>query len=56
MIDAVMEYGIYDRSVKPQPKPAPVTAPVTAFTYPKMVTPWEVEKGGTGRRTGGRER
>jgi uroporphyrinogen-III decarboxylase len=44
MIEAVMEYGIYDRSLKPQPKPAPVTAPVAAFTYPKMVTPWEVKK------------
>ena len=30
--------------MKPQPKPAPVTAPVAAFTYPKMVTPWEVKK------------
>ena len=44
MIEAVMEYGVYDRSVKPQPKPAPDTPPVTAFTYPKMVTPWEVKK------------
>jgi hypothetical protein len=44
MVEAVMEYGIYDRSVKPRPKPAPGAAAVTAFEYPRMVTPWEVKK------------
>ena len=44
MIEAVLEYGIYDQSVKPRPKPTPEAGPVTAFTYPRMVTPWEVKK------------
>jgi hypothetical protein len=43
MIDAVLEYGVYDKAMRPQPK-TPVAGPVTAFAYPKMVTPWEVKK------------
>jgi len=44
MIDAVMEFGVYDRNVRPQPKPAPIATPVTAFDFPKMATPWAVKK------------
>jgi len=44
MIDAVMEFGVYDLLVKPQPKPAPIAKTITAFPYPKMATPWAVKK------------
>jgi hypothetical protein len=45
MIDAVMEYGIYDRSIKPQPREAvQKLVEVRAFEYPKMVTPWKTKK------------
>jgi hypothetical protein len=44
MIEAVLEYGIYDRSIKPGPRPVPAAEPVTSFAYPRMVTPWEVKK------------
>jgi uroporphyrinogen-III decarboxylase len=43
MIDAVMEYGVYDRKIKPQPKTAPA-GKIKAFNYPKMVTPWETKR------------
>jgi len=42
LIDGVMEYGVYDKSVKPRPRPAP-TGAVTGIP-PRMVTPWEVKK------------
>jgi uroporphyrinogen-III decarboxylase len=45
MIDAVMEYGVYDRNIKPQPREGlQKPAQVTAFKYPKTVTPWETKK------------
>jgi uroporphyrinogen-III decarboxylase len=43
MVDAVMEYGIYDKNIKPKPKAAPSGA-IKAFKYPKMVTTWEVKQ------------
>jgi len=43
MIDAVMEYGVYDTAVKPHALPTPA-GEIKAFNYPKMVTPWEVKK------------
>jgi uroporphyrinogen-III decarboxylase len=43
MVDAVMEYGVYDKSIKPQPKAAPA-GKVEAFEFPKMVTPWAVKR------------
>jgi hypothetical protein len=43
MIDAVMEYGVYDPTVTPHATPAPAGG-TTAFAYPKTVTPWEVKK------------
>jgi hypothetical protein len=51
MIDAVMEYGVYDKNIKPMPKPARA-GEVTAFKYPRMVTPWEVKKAELGGVTG----
>ena len=42
LIDGVMEYGVYDKSVKPRPRPA-LTGAVTGIP-PRMVTPWEVKK------------
>lgn len=43
MIEAVMEYGVYDRNIRPQPRPAPA-GQIKAFKFPRMVTPWEVKK------------
>jgi hypothetical protein len=43
MIDAVMEYGVYDKNIRPQPKTAPA-GEIRAFKYPKMVTPWEAKR------------
>jgi hypothetical protein len=56
MIDAVMEYGVYDRSIKPQPREA-VQKPVEvrAFEYPKMVTPWKTKKAELGGSVTGDE-
>ncbi len=42
MIDGVMEFGVYDKSIKPKPKAAP-PGEIRAFKFPKMVTPWEVK-------------
>ncbi len=43
MIDAVMEFGVYDWHVKPRPKGAPA-GQAPAFPYPRMVTPWEAKR------------
>ncbi len=43
LIDAVMEYGIYDKTIKSQPK-TPPAGEITDFKFPRMVTPWEVKK------------
>ena len=42
MADAIMEFGWYDKNLKPKPKPAP--APKAVPGYPLMVTPWETKK------------
>ena len=45
LIDAVLKYGVYDTSIKPQPKETKPTSPeIQAFQYPKMVTPWAVKR------------
>jgi hypothetical protein len=45
LIDAVLKYGVYDTSIKPQPKETkPALAEIRAFKYPKMVTPWAVKR------------
>ncbi len=43
MAEAVMEYGWYDRSISPEPRKAP-RGEVTAFSFPKMITPWNIKK------------
>jgi hypothetical protein len=45
LIDAVLEYGVYDRSIKPRPRETkPGSAEIKAFQCPKMVTPWNVKR------------
>lgn len=51
MVDAVMEYGVYDKNVKPRPKPAPA-GKVDKTKFPKMVTPWSVKKAELGEIQG----
>jgi hypothetical protein len=43
MIEAVLEYGVYDKNIKPQPKPM-AKGEIKAFSFPKMVTPWDVKR------------
>lgn len=40
LIDAIIEFGIYDKSIKPVPKSAPPV--IGELPQPKVVTPWEV--------------
>jgi hypothetical protein len=43
MIDAVLEFGVYDSSIKHQPKPAPEAKdPIPGLNPQRMVTPWSV--------------
>lgn len=51
MIDAVLEYGLYDTRARPRPRTAPA-GEVRAFKYPKMVTPWEKKRAELGGVTG----
>jgi hypothetical protein len=44
MIEAVMEYGWHDKSIKAKPKAAPSTGKVEALLPRKVLTPWEVKK------------
>jgi hypothetical protein len=44
MINAVMEYGWHDKSVKAKPKAAPPAGKVDALKPRKVLTPWEVKK------------
>lgn len=45
MIDAVMEYGVYDPDIKPKPKPPqPSRVPVAELRPQQFITPWEVKK------------
>jgi hypothetical protein len=46
MIDAVIEFGVYDTTVKAKPRnPAPeVTTTVTGLNPQRLVTPWETKK------------
>jgi hypothetical protein len=43
MIDAVLEYGVVDKTISPQPKLSSA-GEIRAFDFPKMVTPWEKKK------------
>lgn len=43
MVEAVMEYGVYDRKLKPQPKQAPAGT-IDKAKFPRMVTPWAAKK------------
>jgi len=42
MVDAINEFGWYDKNLKPKPKAAPAGKVNPA--YPLMVTPWETKK------------
>jgi len=44
MVDAVLEFGRYDETVKPLPKDTAGPVNVKAFDFPKKLTPWEVKK------------
>jgi hypothetical protein len=56
MVDAVMEFGVYDRSITARPK-----APQPGWVQPKglgprrVVTPWEVKRAELGRIVGDEE-
>ncbi|MCL6635013.1 MAG: uroporphyrinogen decarboxylase [Peptococcaceae bacterium] len=53
MIDAIIEYGTYDKSIKPVPKAAePGPARVEALNRQRMVTPWEQKLAELGGVTG----
>jgi hypothetical protein len=43
MIDAVMEFGWYDKNIHAQPKVTTAT-PVHDSAFPRMLTPWSVKK------------
>ena len=42
MVDAINEFGWYDKNLKPKPKAVPAGKVDPA--YPLMVTPWETKK------------
>jgi hypothetical protein len=44
LIDAVLEFGVYDESVKPRPRQTAGPTVVDAFDFPKKMTPWETKK------------
>lgn len=53
LVEAALEFGVYDKGIKAKPRPADPSPPkVTAFSYPKMVTPWEVKKSELGEILG----
>jgi hypothetical protein len=43
MIDAILEFGVYDKNCHPRPKSHPAGS-VTAFSFPRMMTSWETRK------------
>jgi len=44
MIDAIMKYGWYDKTLKPAPKPAPEPKyDIDAIAKQHRITPWEVK-------------
>lgn len=43
MIDAVMEYGWYDKNLKPKPKAAPAAKADIGLKIQGMITPWDVK-------------
>jgi methoxylated aromatic compound---corrinoid protein Co-methyltransferase len=52
MIDAVMEYGWHDKSIKAKPKSAPSPKKVEALKPRRVMTPWEIKKAELGHITG----
>ena len=52
MIDAVMEHGWHDKTIKAKPKPAPPAGKVEALKPRRVFTPWEVKKTELGQITG----
>lgn len=52
MIDAVMEYGWHDKSIKAKPKSAPPAKKPEALKPRRVLTPWEVKKWELGEITG----
>lgn len=56
MIDAVLEFGVYDESVKHAPKQTAGPTAVDAFDFPKKMTPWDAKKQELGGVVPGDER
>ena len=52
MIDAVMECGWHDKSIKAKPKAAPQPGAVEGLKPRKVMTPWEVKKAELGQIMG----
>jgi uroporphyrinogen-III decarboxylase len=44
MVDAAMEFGWHDKSIKAKPKAAPAAAKVEALKPRRVLTPWDVKK------------
>ncbi|MCX8022255.1 MAG: hypothetical protein N2745_05725 [Syntrophorhabdaceae bacterium] len=51
MIDAVMEYGVYDKNLRPKARKNP-PGEIKGISHPKMYTPWKVKLGELGAITG----
>ncbi len=52
MVDAVMEYGWHDKSIKAKPKSAPPAGKVEELKPRRVLTPWSVKKAELGQITG----
>lgn len=50
MVDAILEYGVYDKQLKCKPKVAPARTMPAGF--PKMVMPWAAKKAKLGGAAG----
>ena len=56
MIDAVLEFGVYDSSISPKPRElSPGFEPVARLNPQQLVTPWEVKKAELGEIKGDEE-
>ncbi|MGQ9824320.1 MAG: uroporphyrinogen decarboxylase family protein [Desulfotomaculales bacterium] len=54
MIDAIIEYGTDDKSIKPAPR-TPQPGEAKPPVRPRMITPWEVKRAELGGVTGDEE-
>ncbi|MDR3553911.1 MAG: uroporphyrinogen decarboxylase family protein [Syntrophobacteraceae bacterium] len=52
MVDAVMEYGWHDKTIKAKPKAAPPASKSETLKPRNLLTPWEVKKGELGKIMG----